>query len=92
VPITVFSDTTYELSGWGDLNSRPSVPQTGRAEPKLLHTVRKPRHDTIPDAGYRCRSTASGPDPGRNVTRDVTQPGQSPRDLRRSKQAVTCGL
>ena len=72
------------LSGWGDLNSRPSVPQTGRAEPKLLHTVRKPRHDTVPDAGYRCRTTAGGPDRARNVTRRVTRAGPGvPGPIRR---------
>ena len=59
--------------------------QTGRAEPKLFHTGRNSRHDTVPNTGSHLRTTADRPDRVRNVTQGVTQPGQSPRDLRRPR-------
>ena len=72
------------LSGCRDLNSGPSVPQTGRAEPGPFHTGRKPRHDTVPDTGCRLRTTAGGPDRARNVTRRVTRAGPGvPGPIRR---------
>ena len=63
----------FRWSGCRDLNSGPSVPQTGRAEPGPFHTGRKQRHDTVPDTGCRLRTTAGGPDRARNVTRRVTR-------------------
>ena len=57
------------------MNLRPSVPQTGRAEPELFHTGRNSRHDTVPDTGSHLRTTADGPERVRNVTQGVTQPG-----------------
>ena len=72
-PPEIRSYLRFFLSGWGDLNSRPSVPQTGRTEHGLFHTGRNPRHDRALTTGGHRAHTAGGPDPDRNVTSRVTR-------------------